>query len=187
VNSARLACGHPMCDPGSAECRIRDVLAAGPEEVEQLTVDAVAALYRSHGQACTVADPCSECRPAEVFRVDPANPSSAARLLEVLGGRPLYTDRIRTGVDPKWPAGAEVHRSDCETNGYDSGPCDCGTGGLTAETLVLLLGDVRREQARAISEWMRAAPPGVTRERVAETWRRSRPGFARLLDLTDHD
>jgi len=99
ANSVRLACGHPMCDPGSAECRTRDQLAATPGEAEQLRTNALAAL----GQT-----------------------------------RPTFP--IERDLEP-----------------------------------------------RAISEWMRAAPPGVTRERVAETWRRSRPGFARLLDLTDHD
>lgn len=51
--------------------------------------------------------------------------------------------------------------------------------------LDLLLDDVRREQARAISEWRRTAPPGDIGDRVVENWRRTRPGFARLLDLTD--
>lgn len=156
ANAVRLACGHPMCDPGSAECRTRDILAATPEDVEQLRTNALAALDQTQ----------------PTFPID--------RDLE-----PRPSDRIRTGVDPEWSAGAELHRSDCETNSYDSGPCDCGLGGLTAETLVLLLDDVRREQARAISEWRRTAPPGDIGDRVVENWRRARPGFARLLDLTD--
>lgn len=155
-NAVRLACGHPMCDPGSAECQAKDrtPLPVPPCNCKPgyWCCSPSCRHNQPHGPACTVAEPCSECRPAldhpgiirrPTFGIDTdLIARSANRMAETLG--PLRTDRIRTGVDPEWPEGAEVHRSDCETNSYDSGPCDCGTDGLTAESLALLLREAGR-------------------------------------------
>lgn len=94
---------------------------------------------------------------------------------------------VRTRVDPEWPGGAELHRGDCETNSYDNGPCDCGTGGLTAELLAVLVAEARQQLDTArqtdlrYNEFHPLASPG-TRE---SEWLRNNPGHARLLDLTD--
>jgi hypothetical protein len=108
-------------------------------------------------------------------------------LVESPGPGAVANDRlvkIRTGVDPQWTGGAELHRSDCETNSYDAGPCDCGTAGVTAELLDQLVADARAELAHALGAANRNAPQ-TSRDLITRHWRRSRPGFARLLDLID--
>lgn len=121
ANAARLACGHPMCDPGSAECRTRDALGTTPEQAEQLRAAALAP----------------------------------------------YSDRF-------YRSGADVAADD-----------DGLLRTIPKDLLDQLVDDVQREQRRAVSEWQRTARPGEIGDRVVENWRRSRPGFARLLDLTD--
>lgn len=122
-NAARLACGHPMCDPGSAECQARN----GP--------------------------PVAELAAAADRLVD----------VEVRAGRPVYID----GGDLK----------------TDDGKLRL----IPVELLDQLVADAQAELDHALGSANRAAP-GCSTATVAANWRRSRPGFARLITLTDrHD
>lgn len=134
-----LACGHTMCDPGSAECRTRDALGTTPEQAEQLAAATRAAVDR----------PCL-CPP------------------EADSGR-ICTSPV------------------CRNNRWSANDLAASLGVprvVPVDLLDQLIADARAELAHAIGTANRSAP-GCSAETVTANWRRIRPGFARLLDLTD--